>query len=400
MQLPSLLHKDLKKELPFVHKSRLKNLCEACEVATKSNKLTLTGLGRGLKNKNQTGSNIQKIDRLLSNVRLQKERVTFYTYLASKLIKECTRVWIHIDWSCINAATNLYILRASISMKGRSIVIYEESYFKKNENNHATHVQFLEQLKKILPLSVKPVIVTDAGFRAPWFAAIYKLGWDFVGRLRNKNLVLLDNAPDWCLSSIFFEKAKKIPTYLGHGVLTKDRKLPANFILYKGASKNRHKVNYNKKNSRSGKSKRCSKSSKEPWVLVTSLNLSAQTAKEAVMIYKQRMRIEENIRDTKCPNYGLGLKMSLTKTPQRMNILLLIAALSTFLAWLAGVFTTLKGKAANFQAHSAKFISVLSKVYLGREALKKGVNLTKMEFHLLFNMLYELSLESQQETLS
>ena len=84
MQLPSLLHKELKKELSFIHKTRLKNLLDACEVATTSNKLTLTGLGRGLKNKNQTGSNIQKIDRLLSNARLQKERITFYTYLASK----------------------------------------------------------------------------------------------------------------------------------------------------------------------------------------------------------------------------------------------------------------------------------------------------------------------------
>lgn len=58
----------------------------------------------------------------------------------------------------------LYVLRASLSMSGRSMVIYEESHPKKKENNHATHKEFLNQLKKLLPSSVTPIIVTDAGF--------------------------------------------------------------------------------------------------------------------------------------------------------------------------------------------------------------------------------------------
>jgi hypothetical protein len=43
---------------------------------------------------------------------------------------------------------------------------------KKNENNHATHKEFLNKLKDLLLPGMKPVIVTDAGFRAPWFAYI------------------------------------------------------------------------------------------------------------------------------------------------------------------------------------------------------------------------------------
>jgi hypothetical protein len=41
----------------------------------------------------------------------------------------------------------------------------------------------------------------------------------------------------------------------------------------------------------------------------------------AVNIYRQRMRIEENIRDTKWLNYGLGLKNSLSRSPERLDIL-------------------------------------------------------------------------------
>jgi hypothetical protein len=35
--------------------------------------------------------------------------------------------------------------------------------------------------------TVKPIIVTDAGFKVPWFRQILKLGWDFVGRTRQPN---------------------------------------------------------------------------------------------------------------------------------------------------------------------------------------------------------------------
>jgi hypothetical protein len=43
---------------------------------------------------------------------------------------------------------------------------------------------------------------------------------------------------------------------------------------------------------------------------------------------------------------------------------MLIAATATFAAWLAGIITTLKGNASDFQANSAKFTNSLSMVYL------------------------------------
>lgn len=397
MQLVRLLHNLFKKELPSVHKTRLQNLLEACKTAIKSNQLYLTGLGRGLSNKNKPSSNIQKIDRLLGNAHLQEEQNEFYKVMCSYLIPEHSTPWLHVDWTCINSVTNLYVLRASLSMSGRSIVIYEESHPKKKENNHATHKEFLNQLKKLLPSSVKPIIVTDAGFRAPWFQHVLELGWDFVGRLRNKNLVLLDTLSTWELSHTFFAQATTKPRYLGHGLLTKEGKVPANFVVYKGKSKNRHKMNNNKKPSRAGKSKLYSQSNKEPWILVSSLPLTTINANLAVNIYRQRMRIEENIRDTKCPHYGLGLKNSLSRSSERLGILLLIAAIATFAAWLAGLETKRRGQAADFQAHSAKFTSSLSLVFLGREALKKGFKISRIQMYAALNMLRQINKETQLE---
>lgn len=114
-------------------------------------------------------------------------------------------------------------------------------------------------------------------------------------------------------------------------------------------------------------------------------------------IYRQRMRIEENIRDTKCPHYGLGLKDSITRSAQRMNILLLIAAIATLVAWLAGLITKFRGQASDFQAHSAKFTSALSLVFLGRRAIKKGLSMNQQEFDVAIKLLYQCAVQTQKE---
>lgn len=398
MQQLTLLHKDFAKELPYIHKTRLNCLMSICTTAATSNKLFLTGLGRAISSATKTSSNIEKVNRLLGNTHLHFELRGFYHSMACRLIPNWMSPWIHVDWSCINPTTNLYLLRASLSVKGRSIVLYEECHPKKKENNHATHQQFLKSLKAILPSCATPIVVTDAGFRAPWFAAVRQMNWHFVGRLRNKNLILMEDTDNWQLSSLFFGEATGKPTYLGHALLTEERQVPGHLVLYKGKSKNRHKRNCNKKISASSKSKRHSKAAKEPWLLVTSLRRARDNPKHIVNIYRQRMRIEENFRDTKCPHYGLGLKDSLTRTPERMAILLLIAAVATFAAWLAGISTIAQGKAADFQAHSAKFTTALSIVYLGREAIKKQQHyISKAQLRIAAEILLQMVIDTQLE---
>lgn len=88
MQKMRLLDSLFKKQLLSVHKTRLKNLFDACETAIKSNQLYLAGLGRQLSNKNKTTSNIQKIDRLLGNRHLCAEQNSFYQVMFSYLIQE------------------------------------------------------------------------------------------------------------------------------------------------------------------------------------------------------------------------------------------------------------------------------------------------------------------------
>lgn len=211
------------------------------------NRLSLTGLGRNISNKhNKPRNNIKRMDRLLGNTQQYKENILYYQYMAAQLVAKDSRPWIQVDWSCICARTKLYLLRASLSMSGRSIVLYQACYPKQQENNHTTHQSFLNQLRTILPSGVIPVITTDAGFRAPWFAYVRCLNWDFVGRLRHKNLLRFDGQTTWQLSHNLHQHAHTEPSYVGHGVLTEKQQVPAHVILYRGKPKHRHRLNTNR----------------------------------------------------------------------------------------------------------------------------------------------------------
>ena len=133
-------------------------------------------------------------------------------------------------------------------------------------------------------------------------------------------------------------------------------------------------------------------------MLVTSLSQARDNPTHIVNIYRQRMRIiEENFRDTKCSHYGQGLKHSLTRSPERMAILLLIAAIATWAAWIAGLITIISGKASDYQAHSAKFTQSLSVVYLGREAIKKKIVASHSQIVNAISILATMVVEAQLE---
>ena len=82
-----------------------------------------------------------------------------------------------------------------------------------------------------------------------------------------------------------------------------------------------------------------------------------------------------------------------------MNILLLIATISTFISWLAGIFIQSVGRATDFQAQSAKFSSSLSYVFLGRRALKNKIPMTDLDFDKTLLLLYQCAILTQQEIL-
>jgi hypothetical protein len=386
-----LLHKFLMKELHFVHKKRLATIEACCEALIKGNTLSLTHLGRNMTSEAKEGSNIERVSRFLGNPHLHAEIPLFYRVINHFLIEKGSSPWVHIDWSCLSSTTQLYVLRATLSMRGRSFTLYQEVHPKKKENNHETHVRFLSTLKNLLPDDVKPVIVTDAGFKGPWFLAVLSMGWDYVGRLRGQISMDIGFTGDWLLGETYYEKATTTPIYLGQGLLTQANEIDCHFICYKESKKARVKLNKNKKKCMGGHSQKHAKANREPWMLATSLPYSKLLAEQAVKIYKQRMQIEETFRDTKNNRYGFGLCESGTKSAERMGVLLLIDFIVTFVCWQSGLLTVENKMASDFQAQSSKCKNILSIVYLGKQAIKKKINMTTRQFLRMIDYMKKLA---------
>lgn len=168
-------------------------------------------------------------------------------------------------------------------------------------------------------------MVTDAGFRNPWFKMVEKLSWDWVGRLRNRTLVRASEDTAWFSCKELYESASSMPQYLGSMQLTRRLPLQCYFVLYKGKSKGRSKITCDGKRSRSAHSEQCAKREREPWILVTS-----KLAKKVVNIYSTRMQIEESFRDVKSIRFGIGFELNLSRSIERMQILLFVGMVATF----------------------------------------------------------------------
>lgn len=122
------------------------------------------------------------------------------------------------------------------------------------------------------------------------------------------------------------------------------------------------------KTSRSSSSLKASAREREPWLIVASPELEAPSARQLVNLYARRMQIELAFRDLKSHRYGQGMEDSLTRHGSRLQVLLLVSTLASFVSWLAGLGCEATGIAQWLAPiHSTR--KLYSTLRVGREAL-------------------------------
>lgn len=119
----NILHDSLYQFCPELHLKRLNSLMLACRALLDSKKLTLTELGRNLPNQARTKHNIKRMDRLLGNRHLHKERLAVYRRHASFICSGNSMPIVLVDWPDIREQKWLMVLRASVALHGRSITL-------------------------------------------------------------------------------------------------------------------------------------------------------------------------------------------------------------------------------------------------------------------------------------
>lgn len=385
MQQTELLHNILEKSGAVRHKGRLRSIMVAVESVLLGAHLDLTSLGRHMNKEIQPKSKIKEIDYLLSNGHLYRERVLIYKAINEWVIGEEKRLFIVIDWSSI-VAHEQHLLRASLIRKGRAITLYEEIHPECDLGTGEAHRSFLRNLRFVLPSDRDVCIITDAGFKTDFFVQVETENWDYLGRVLS-NMHYTQQAKDhWQPVSNVYEQATSTPQNVGAVLLAKSNKLASYLYLYKKieeeASKEKgvivRKIKHGKKE------KEYTNAAKKPWLIASSLKIPA---KNIIAIYRKRMKIEHDFRDSKDPKWGLGIKASRTVDTHRLLIQLLIGFLASILLWLIGLCLESKGLHYHFQANSIKNKRVLSLLFLALQAIKSGYMkyLSQADFHNLKN---------------
>jgi hypothetical protein len=365
MHVEKVLHTLL---LDVIHYKRLTSLLLMVNTVLNSKRLSLTQLGRSLALPIQERSGIRRADRLLGNKKLHRERPEIYRRLCRSLIGAKQRPWVIVDWSHI-PNTKLHVLRAALVTKGRALTLYEEVHGEKKQENAQVQRAFLNTFQALLPDGCRPIIVTDAGFHNPWFKQVLKLGWDYVGRIRGRKQYRLVGTDVWQGCKTLWTQSRCRVKALGAVELCRTASLQTYFYLIKDKPKGRH----SRRND--GMTKEYRKGAAEPWLLASSLG-HRQAAKLVIRIYRTRMQIEEGFRDLKSARYGFSFAYAKSQQPERVQILLLIAALASFLAWFSGWVAEQQQLHLQFQANSIKHRRVLSLFYLGCQVIRRNIKLT------------------------
>jgi hypothetical protein len=362
MHASRLSHKWLADACSWMHAKRRDALAAAVVAAVRGARLTVTALGRSMRGPAREKHCIKRADRLLSNAKLQYRCFDVYQAQARCILGCLERPVVLVDWSGLDASQTHFLLRASTPVGGRSLTLYEEVHPLRRKEKPSVHRAFLRRLQLLVPAGCRPIVVTDAGFRVPWFQQVERLGWDWVGRMCQRHLVRFPNQESWVLGKWFYEQATSRPQDLGEAYLTRDHALPCRLVLYKARPKGRVKTTRFGQRARSRQSRKNAARERQPWLLATSLS---SPAKQVVALYAARMQTEEGFRDLKSARYGLSLEYSGTRQRERLQVLLLIGSLALMVLWLLGKATELTGQHRQFQANTIKHRAVLSTIFLG-----------------------------------
>jgi hypothetical protein len=275
-----------------------------------------------------------------------------------------------MDWTAVVDAFSALV--AAVPVGGRALTIYEEVHPERSNNKPRVQARFLRRLGEILPAGSRPIVVVDAGFKAPFFKAVQRMGWDFIGRERQHVGIKLGTGDTWIFTKQAFAKARRAAKDLGTGILnkTEGRSLATRFVVISSPRHPNHPWRNRFRGDLGGRDREAYKrGAHQPWLLPTSL--TDLPAEQIVALYAKRMQIEQIFRDLKNPRFGWSLRHARGNSAARLTILLLIAALATLVVTLVGLAAERSGRHRAYQANTVR-TRVLSLFVLGGKILARN----------------------------
>lgn len=366
------LSKSLPKSLHAKRAKCLTNIIESMQGYSKQ--ISVNEIGRHLQRDTALKYKLKAADRFVGNSKINADIPDICAGIAHFIYGDFRELCVLIDWSgCCQK--DMFVLQASVAVKGRSLPIYAEIHHQKDTENAVIHDNFLDKLYEVIPKLIKVTIVTDAGFHRDWFVKIRSLGWEFIGRVYSKYYYKLEGSTNWRKVAQMQFPRVDTPVKIGQIELGKT-KTPLKCHLY--TYKQRLSRKKHKPNKYPDHEKAFSKYYRSGWVIVSSLD---KPARHLIAYYKKRMQIEQNFRDIKNQNIGLGLSRNKSNSQNRAQVLYFIAMLLIIILWWIGYCVEMTGAQKKYQANTIKSHRVISFITLGKLIL---IHDSRMEIWPLF----------------
>ena len=376
MRVETILQDILSKKLQngCLRRTRTSVLVEMAAALIKDKAiLTLSSLGQNLAGTSHEKHKVKRVDRALGNDGLYEDLPLAYKALFEELLCKRKVLDIIVDWSgCCNWHESC--IRASLVCAGRALTIYQEVHESSMQQKHEVHLEFLVNLKKLIPSSTEVTIITDRGFQAKWFNLVQNMGWDFIGRVSSTYNYQLNNKGELKSIRELYAKATSKAEMLGEGFIGTRKKTYGYFYRYKSKLKGRKSKKIKNKPHYKHLDREYGSQQKTPWIIMTSHKPNERDAKSVVNAYYTRMQIEQTFRDDKSERFGYGFRFGRTRSVKRLSILLFVAALASFALMITGVVGESKKLQKKYQANTISHRRVLSLITLGKRIIKQGID--------------------------
>jgi hypothetical protein len=172
---------------------------------------------------------------------LHTETPDLYKALIGQCLAGVQTPLILIDWSDLTPDRRWQVLRASVALEGRSVTLYEQVHPLSRATAPRVHEAFLTRIKAMLPSGCVPLVITDAGFRSRGFALVNRMGWQWIGRIRNRDRVRPMGGDEWRGGKTLYARATGTAQALGDYDYVRSHPIPCRLVLIKRRRLGRHK---------------------------------------------------------------------------------------------------------------------------------------------------------------
>lgn len=367
MHAEKILRRFVLTHMQAVHVSRRESLVNAVYAITRSHPLRLSGLARGMAGTGTHKAALKRADRLLGSRRIAAENDCASRAVVKQLAAMRQELAIAVDWSSSAPGGHFVQLRASLALPGmgRAITLCQHVYPGDQMGSPCAEEALLQWLKTIIPAHVRVILITDAGFRRPWFQAVAAQGWSWIGRVRKGGKLRLPEDPHWHQAADCFAKARRKPRRWQDCTITKTFAWPCDLVLHQRPHRQGRPRRELPNRNRYRKAVLEAKAShKEPWLLACSQDLRHYRPDEIVALYALRMQIEETFRDTKSTTFAMAMQTARSRAPERLLGLLMLAMLAAFFLWHLGQLAEAEGLHRRYRA-TTRSTREISLIFLG-----------------------------------